>query len=141
VRAPWRRPLFAADELSGFVAAVALVKPNKSIFEVDVPSVRKKMKDKAFARAVSRDDIVNGAAQLGVELDAHIAEVIEAMKGGDVLGLAGARHRTTAGTTEQQGNEKEKGMADLPGRVAIVTAAARHRAACGTPSSSCPGAG
>jgi len=84
------KTLFAVDELSGFVTACALVKPNKSIFEVDVPSVRKKMKDRAFARAVSREDIVNGAAQLGVDLDAHIAEVIEAMKGAAAtLGLAG----------------------------------------------------
>jgi putative nucleotidyltransferase with HDIG domain len=89
---PMEKTLFAVDELSGFVTAVALVKPNKSIFEVDVPSVRKKMKDKAFARAVSRDDIVNGAAQLGVDLDAHIAEVIEAVRGAAAaLGLAGPR--------------------------------------------------
>ncbi|HXH21142.1 MAG TPA: HDIG domain-containing protein [Dehalococcoidia bacterium] len=84
------KTLFAVDELSGFLVACALVKPHKSIFEVDVPSVRRKMKDKAFARAVSRDDIVNGAAQLGVDLDAHIAETIEAMKSAaDALGLAG----------------------------------------------------
>ena len=84
------KTLFSVDELSGFITAVALVKPNKSIAEVDVTSVRKKMKDKAFARAVSRDDIVNGAAQLGVDLDAHIAEVIEALKGSaEALGLAG----------------------------------------------------
>jgi putative nucleotidyltransferase with HDIG domain len=85
------KTLFAVDELAGFITAVALVKPNKSIFEVDAASVRKKMKDKAFARAVSRDDIVNGAAQLGVDLDAHIGEVIEAMKpAAAVLGLGGA---------------------------------------------------
>jgi predicted hydrolase (HD superfamily) len=84
------KTLFAVDELSGFLVACALVKPNKSMAEVDVPSVRKKMKDKAFARAVNRDDIVNGAADLGVELDAHIAEVIEAMKdAAPKLGLAG----------------------------------------------------
>jgi putative nucleotidyltransferase with HDIG domain len=88
---PMEKTLFAVDELSGFITAVALVKPNKSIFEVDVPSVRKKMKDKAFARNVSRDDIVNGAAQLGVDLDAHIAEVIEAMKAAaGTLGLQGS---------------------------------------------------
>ncbi len=85
------KTLFGVDELSGFIIAVALVKPGKSISEVDVPSVRKKMKDKAFARAVNRDDIVSGAAALGVDLDAHIAEVIEAMKGAaDALGLGGA---------------------------------------------------
>jgi predicted hydrolase (HD superfamily) len=84
------KTLFAVDELSGFLVACALVKPNKSMAEVDVPSVRKKIKDKAFARAVNRDDIVNGAADLGVELDAHIAEVIEAMKdAAPKLGLAG----------------------------------------------------
>jgi putative nucleotidyltransferase with HDIG domain len=82
--------LFSVDELTGFVTAVALVRPNKSIFEVEPPSVRKKLKDKAFARQVSRDDIVNGAAQLGVELDAHVAEVIAALREhADVLGLRG----------------------------------------------------
>ncbi len=85
------KTLFAADELTGFVTAVALVRPNKSIFEVEPPSVRKKMKDKAFARQVNRDDIVNGADQLGVPLDEMIAEVIEALKGeADTLGLRGA---------------------------------------------------
>lgn len=83
--------LFAADELTGFVTAVALVRPNKSIFEVEAPSVRKKMKDKAFARQVNRDDIVNGAEQLGIELDVMIGEVIEALRGeADVLGLRGS---------------------------------------------------
>ena len=82
--------LFSVDELTGFVTAVALVRPNKSIFEVEAPSVRKKMKDKAFARQVNRDDIIHGAEQLGVDLDAHIAEVIEALKSNaDVLGLRG----------------------------------------------------
>ncbi len=91
------KTLFASDELAGFVTAVALVKPSKSVFEVDPPSVRKKMKDKAFARSVSRDDIVEGAEALGVDLDAHIAEVIEAMKGAaEALGLAG---RTPAAGT------------------------------------------
>jgi predicted hydrolase (HD superfamily) len=72
------------------VTAVALVRPNKSIFEVEPASVRKKMKDKAFARQVNRDDIVNGAEQLGVELDAMIAEVIEALRAhADELGLRG----------------------------------------------------
>jgi putative nucleotidyltransferase with HDIG domain len=82
--------LFSVDELTGFVTAVALVRPNKSIFEVEPPSVRKKMKDKAFARQVNRDDIVNGAQQLGVDLDTHIAEVIEALKSNaGALGLRG----------------------------------------------------
>ena len=84
------KTLFAVDELTGFVTAVALVRPNKSIFEVEVPSVRKKMKDKAFARQVNRDDIINGADQLGVGLDEMIAEVIEALRSNaDELGLRG----------------------------------------------------
>jgi len=75
------KALFACDELAGFITAIALVKPGKSLAEVETKSVRKKMKDKAFARSVSRDDIVNGAKELGVELDEHIAFCIEAMKG------------------------------------------------------------
>ena len=84
------RVLFAVDELTGFITAVTLVRPNKRLDEVEPRSVRKKMKDKAFARSVNRDDITKGADELGVELDAHIAEVIEAMLpvAGD-LGLAG----------------------------------------------------
>jgi predicted hydrolase (HD superfamily) len=74
------KSLFACDELAGFLTACALVKPTKAIAEVEVASVRKKMKDKAFARGVNREDIVQGAAELGVELDAHIAFCIEAMK-------------------------------------------------------------
>ena len=74
------RAIFACDELSGFVTACALVKPNKSLSEVEPKSVRKKMKDKAFARAVNRDDLVKGAADLGVELDEHIRFVAEALK-------------------------------------------------------------
>jgi putative nucleotidyltransferase with HDIG domain len=88
---PMEKALFACDELAGFVTAVALVKPGKSLAEVDAKSVRKKMKDKAFARSVSRDDMVNGAADLGIELEAHIAFCIEAMKGiADRLGLDGS---------------------------------------------------
>ncbi|HLW61237.1 MAG TPA: HDIG domain-containing protein [bacterium] len=75
------RTLFAADELSGFVIAVALVKPTKSLAEVDVASVRRKMKDKAFARGVRREDIVGGAEELGVPLEQHIAAVITALQG------------------------------------------------------------
>lgn len=74
------KTLFACDELSGFIGAIALVKPSKRVDEVEVKSVRKKMKDKAFARSVSRDDIVNGAAEMGIDLDEHIAFCIEAMK-------------------------------------------------------------
>jgi putative nucleotidyltransferase with HDIG domain len=85
------KALFAVDELTGFVTAVALVRPSKSILEVEPRSVRKKMKDKAFARSVNRDDIVKGAEELGAELNEHIAEVIEAMKGvADELGLRGS---------------------------------------------------
>jgi predicted hydrolase (HD superfamily) len=77
---PMEKALFACDELAGFITAVALIKPGKSLPEVDAKSVRKRMKDKAFARKVNRDDIVNGAADLGVDLDEHIAFCIEAMK-------------------------------------------------------------
>lgn len=84
------KTLFAVDELTGLITATALVRPSKSIHEVDVRSVRKKMKDKAFARGVSREDVVNGAAELGVELDDHIAFVISAMRDqAETLGLGG----------------------------------------------------
>jgi predicted hydrolase (HD superfamily) len=72
--------LFACDELAGFLTACALVKPTRSIADVEVAGVRKKMKDKAFARGVHREDVIQGAAELGVDLDAHIAFCIEAMK-------------------------------------------------------------
>ena len=93
-RQPLRRgqqhALFACDELAGFITASALVKPGKSLAEVEAKSVRKKMKDKAFARSVSRDDITKGAEELGVELEEHIAFCIEAMKGiAKELGLEG----------------------------------------------------
>src|SRR5947209_9941797 len=88
---PMEKALFACDELAGFITACALVKPDKSLAEVEAKSVRKKMKDKAFARSVNRNDIVNGAADLAVELEEHIAFCIEAMKGIAVeLGLAGS---------------------------------------------------
>ena len=74
------KTLFACDELAGFIIAVALVKPNKSLAEVEARSVRKKMKDKAFARSVNREDIVNGAAGLGVDLDEHIGFCVQAMQ-------------------------------------------------------------
>jgi putative nucleotidyltransferase with HDIG domain len=87
---PLERTLYAVDELSGFVIAVARVRPNKSIHEVDVAAVKKKMKDKAFARAVSRDDIVHGAVELGLPLDEVITNVIAALKAdARRLGLAG----------------------------------------------------
>jgi predicted hydrolase (HD superfamily) len=72
--------LFACDELAGFLTACALVKPTRKIAEVEVPSVRKKMRDKAFARGVNREDVVQGAAELGVDLDAHIGFCLAAMK-------------------------------------------------------------
>jgi putative nucleotidyltransferase with HDIG domain len=84
------KTLFACDELAGFLTAVSLVKPHKSIFEVDVASVRKKLKDKAFARSVKREDIVRGAEELGIPLDEHIGFCIRAMQErADELGLKG----------------------------------------------------
>lgn len=84
------KALFAVDELSGFISATALVKPSRSVQEVDVSSVRKKMKDKAFARTVNREDIVRGAAELGVPLDDHIAFCIRAMQDrASEIGLGG----------------------------------------------------
>jgi putative nucleotidyltransferase with HDIG domain len=89
-QSPMEKTLFACDELAGFITAVALVKPSKSLAEVDAKSVRKKMKDKAFARSVNRNDIVTGAAELGVDLEEHIAFCVEAMKGiAGELGLEG----------------------------------------------------
>ncbi len=83
-----KKTLFACDELAGFITAVTLVRPNKSLDEVKVKSVKKKMKDKAFARAVSREDIIKGAEELGVPLEEHIEFCINAMKNiKDVLGL------------------------------------------------------
>src|SRR5271165_7088935 len=91
------KALFACDELAGFITATALVKPNKSLAEVEAKSVRKKMKDKAFARSVSREDIINGAAEMGVDLDEHIAFCIEAMKSiAQELGLAGTSQSPVA---------------------------------------------
>src|SRR5438093_12066941 len=88
---PLEKTLYAVDELSSFVIAVTLVRPTKSIHDVDVRAVKKKMKDKAFARAVNREDIVRGAAELGMPLDDVIANVIAAL-GNDAqrLGLVGA---------------------------------------------------
>jgi predicted hydrolase (HD superfamily) len=89
------KALFACDELAGFLTAVALVKPTKSIFDVDVQSVRKKMKDKAFARGVHREDILQGAQELGLDPDAHIGFCIAAMRShAEALGLAGVAPST-----------------------------------------------
>lgn len=86
------KALFAVDELTGLITATALVRPSKSVHDVDARSVRKKMKDKAFARGVSREDIMLGADELGVPLDEHIAFVIGAMQRvADDLGLSGER--------------------------------------------------
>jgi len=87
---PLEKTLYAVDEISSFIVAVALVRPTKSIHDVDVRAVKKKMKDKAFARAVNREDIVHGASELGMELDNVIAEVITALKAdAERLGLVG----------------------------------------------------
>lgn len=85
------KSLFAVDELTGLITATTLVRPTKSVHEVDARSVRKKMKDKAFARGVSREDVVNGANELGVELDEHITFVIASMQARSAdLGLSGS---------------------------------------------------
>lgn len=87
---PMAKALFAVDELTGLITACALVRPNRALADVNVQSVKKKMKDKAFARGVNRDDIRNGAESLGVSLDEHIAVVLDAMLSiAPVLGLAG----------------------------------------------------
>ena len=87
---PLEKTLYAVDELSSFVVAVALVRPTKSIHDVDVRAVKKKMKDKAFARGVNRDDIIRGAEELGMPLDDVIAQVIAALKDDAArLGLVG----------------------------------------------------
>lgn len=84
------KALFASDELTGLITASTLVKPSKNVADVDVAGLRKKMKDKAFARGVNRDDVIQGAEALGVPLDEHIANVLEAMQGAaDTLGLDG----------------------------------------------------
>jgi putative nucleotidyltransferase with HDIG domain len=88
---PLEKVLFACDELCGFITAAALIRPTKSILDLEASSVRKRMKDKAFARQVSREDIIKGAEQLGVDLNEHIAFVIQAMRGvADALGLRGS---------------------------------------------------
>ncbi len=84
------KAIFACDELAGFLIAAALVRPGKSIIGLEAKSVRKKLKDKAFARSVSRDDIYKGAAELGVDLDEHITFCIHALEEkADLLGLSG----------------------------------------------------
>jgi predicted hydrolase (HD superfamily) len=88
---PMARALFGVDELCGFLVACALVRPSRSLQDLEVSSVRKKLKDKAFARGVSREDIIQGAAELGVPLDEHIAFVLAALRPQErVLGLGPA---------------------------------------------------
>ena len=88
---PMAKALFAVDELCGFLVACALVRPSRSLRDLEVSSVKKKLKDKAFARGVNREDVVQGAAELGVPLDEHIAFVLEALRPGEAaLGLGGA---------------------------------------------------
>ena len=90
------KTLFACDELAGFITAISYVKPGKSVFEVDAPSVRKKMKDKAFARSVNRQDILDGAHGLGVDLDEHITFCVKAMQARAAeLGLQGVATSAT----------------------------------------------
>jgi putative nucleotidyltransferase with HDIG domain len=88
---PLKRTLFACDELAGFLTACTYVRPSKSILDLEVSSVKKRMMDKAFARGVSREDVINGAEELGVPLDAHISFCIAAMsEHADALGLRGS---------------------------------------------------
>ena len=90
-QSPLEKTLYACDELAGFITAISYVKPHRSVFEVDVTSVKKKMKDKAFARSVNRQDIVEGAQELGVPLEEHIEFCVKAMQGrAEELGLKGS---------------------------------------------------
>lgn len=93
------KALFAVDELTGLITACALVKPSRAVADVDVAGIRKKMKDKAFARGVNRDDIIQGADALGVPLEEHIGVVLTAMQANaDALGLAGIPPATSTST-------------------------------------------
>jgi predicted hydrolase (HD superfamily) len=90
-QSPLEKTLFACDELAGFITAISYVKPHRSVFEVDVSSVKKKMKDKAFARSVNRQDILDGAQELDIPLDDHIDFCIKAMQArAEDLGLKGS---------------------------------------------------
>lgn len=102
---PLSKTLFACDELAGFLVAAALVRPGKSILGMEAKSVRKKLKDKAFARSVSRDDIYKGAEQLGVDMEGHITFCIQALSAqAGVLGLDGSAARTREpGVSEGEG--------------------------------------
>jgi predicted hydrolase (HD superfamily) len=88
---PLEKTLYACDELAGFITAISYVKPHRSVFEVDVASVKKKMKDKAFARSVNRQEIIDGAQELGIPLDEHIDFCVKAMQArAEELGLKGS---------------------------------------------------
>ena len=103
---PLEKTLFACDELAGFLTAVSYVKPTRSIHSVDVAGVKKKLKDKGFARSVSRDDIVNGALELGVDLDKHIDFCIQAMRArAPELGIEGTVEQTSEQTSGPSGQE------------------------------------
>jgi len=98
---PLEHTLFACDELAGFLTACALIKPSKSIYDVETSSVKKKLKDKAFARGVRREDVYKGAEELGVPLEEHIAICIEAMRAiAPELGLAGIAAQASASSSE-----------------------------------------
>lgn len=102
------RALFAVDELTGLITATALVKPSRSVHDVDAKSVRKKMKDKAFAKGVSREDVMIGVQELGVDLDQHIQFVIEAMRGvADAIGLAGSPAAQTPDAGASDGDQEQ----------------------------------
>lgn len=99
------RTLFACDELTGLITASALVKPSKAVADVDVAGVRRKMKDKAFARGVNRDDVIQGAESIGIPLDEHIGVVLQAMQAAAVsLGLAGSASVTAGASTTSGGD-------------------------------------
>jgi putative nucleotidyltransferase with HDIG domain len=96
---PLEKTLYACDELAGFITAISYVKPHRSVFEVDVASVKKKMKDKAFARSVNRQEIVDGAAELGVPLGDHIDFCVKAMQANaEALGIMGSLQAPEAGS-------------------------------------------
>jgi len=98
---PLEKVLYACDELAGFITAISYVKPQRSVFEVDTASVKKKMKDKAFARAVNRQDILDGAQELGVPLEEHVAFCIQAMQDrAEDLGLKGNYPAANSGTSQ-----------------------------------------